>query len=62
MADLQAVSSESIGGVTVKDMMTVLSIAVELLEKLLVNLVITPDSEEGEVITPDFTTPVKGFK
>ena len=37
-------------------------IAVDLLENLLVSLVITPDSEEGGVITPDFTTPVKGLK
>ena len=38
------------------------SIAVVLLEKFTSKLVITPDSEEGGVITPDFTTPVKGAK
>ena len=43
-------------------MRLVTGIAVDLLENLLVNLVITPDSEEGGVITPDFTTPVKGAK
>ena len=37
-------------------------IAVVLLEKFTSKLVITPDSEEGGVITPDFTTPVKGIK
>ena len=40
-------------------------IAVVLLEKFTSKLVITPDSEEGGVITPDFTskfTPVKGAK
>ena len=37
-------------------------IAVALLEKFTSKLVITPDSEEGGVITPDFTTPVKGAK
>ena len=40
----------------------VVNIAVDLLEKLLVNLVSTPDFEEGGVIIPDFTTPVKGLK
>ena len=38
------------------------SIAVDLLEEFTSELVITPDSEEGGVITPDFTTPVKGLK
>ena len=31
-------------------------------EKFTGKRVITPDSEEGGVITPDFTTPVKGLK
>ena len=35
---------------------------VDLLEEFTSKLVITPDSEEGGVITPDFTTPVKGLK
>ena len=34
-------------------------IAVDLLEKFTRKGVITPDSEEGGVITPDFTSPVK---
>ena len=38
------------------------AIAVDLLEKFTSKIVITPDSEEGGVITPDFTTPVKGLK
>ena len=37
-------------------------IAVELLEKFTRKGVITPDSEEGGVITPDFTSPVKVAK
>ena len=37
-------------------------IAVDLLEKFTSKIVITPDYEEGGVITPDFTTPVKGLK
>jgi len=39
-----------------------ITIAVDLLEKFTSKIVITPDSEEGGVITPDFTTPVKGLK
>ena len=31
-------------------------------EKFTSKIIITPDSEEGGVITPDFTTPVKGLK
>ena len=38
------------------------NIAVDLLEEFTSKLVITPDSEEGGVITPDFTTPVKELK
>ena len=38
------------------------TIAVDLLEEFTSKLVITPDSEEGGVITPDFTTPVNGLK
>ena len=34
----------------------------DLLEEFTSKLVITPDSEEGGVITPDVTTPVKGLK
>ena len=37
-------------------------IGVELLEKFTRKGVITPDSEEGGVITPDFTSPVKVAK
>ena len=39
-----------------------ITIAVDLLEKFTSKIVITPDSEEGGVITPDFATPVKGLK
>ena len=39
-----------------------MTIAVDLLEKLTRKGVITPDSEQGGVITPDFTSPVKGIK
>ena len=38
------------------------AIAANLLEEFTSKLVITPDSEEGGVITPDFTTPVKGLE
>ena len=38
---------------------TLQSIAVDLLEKFTRKEVITPDSEDGGVITPDFTSPVK---
>ena len=37
----------------------VVLIAVDLLEKFTRKEVLTPDSEEGGVITPDFTSPVK---
>ena len=37
-------------------------IAVDLLEKFTRKGVITPDSEEGGVITPEFTSPVKVAK
>ena len=36
-----------------------ITIAVALLEKFTSKLVITPDSEEGGGITPEFTSPVK---
>ena len=39
-----------------------LIIAVDLLEKVTRKGVITPDSEEGGVITPEFTSPVKVAK
>ena len=38
------------------------AIGVDLLEKLTSKRVTTPDSEEGGVIIPDFTTPVKDLK
>jgi hypothetical protein len=40
----------------------VFRIAVDLLEKFTGKGVIAPDSEEGRVITPEFTSPVKGAK
>ena len=41
---------------------TAAAIAVDLLEKFTRKGVITPDSEEVGVITPDFTSPAKGLK
>ena len=38
-----------------------MSIAFTSLEIFTSKIVITPDSEEGGNITPDFTTPVKGL-